>query len=99
MGVFGPGHFHPQLISALDDHSAEVRWAAARVLGRHARKEDAALLIPLLKDQHAVVRKEAALSLGYLGSELAIDELENVYRSDTDPLVKEAASFALSLIN
>ena len=99
MGVFGASHFHPQLVGALDDNSAEVRWTTARVLGRHARTEDAPLLMSLLDDQHAVVRKEAVLSLGYLGSELAIDELENMHQSDADPLVREAASFALSLIN
>jgi HEAT repeat protein len=92
----------PALIQALDDPEWMLREVAAVAigdLGRAAGSEGAAALIPLLTDEHALVRRAAAGSLGYL-SEFA-DEAVPVIKSllnDPDEDVRNAARDALRAI-
>ncbi len=98
IGVYGAKNFKRQVIAAGKDNTAEVRWTAARVLGRDRQSANVGPLLSMLGDRDATVRKETALSLGYLGNHQAIDALNNVAITDTATPVREAASFALSLL-
>ncbi len=80
------------------DPSAEVRLTAARVLGLLQDRESAAALAAALADRHALVRKEAALALGYLREPAARAQLEALAAGDPAPPVRDAAAYALSLL-
>jgi hypothetical protein len=103
IGVLGSKHFQNEIDQALVDESAEVRWVAARVVGRADANQSEqyfdARLIKMLKDAHNTVRKEAALSLGYLGIQRALESLQAVAKNDTDAAVRQAAELSVALIS
>jgi HEAT repeat protein len=82
----------------LDDRSPEVRWTAAKVLGRLAERRAVAPLISRLTDEAAEVRRQAALGLGYLGDPAARDALARAAIGDSSGSVRSAASYALGLL-
>ena len=81
------------------DPSADVRMTAARVLGLLHDRPSAAALLAALDDAHALVRKEAALALGHLREGAARAALEALAESDRADAVREAASYALTLLS
>jgi HEAT repeat protein len=85
----------PLLIDALKDENQDVRLLAIRQLGFEGPKgaERAKLLIPLLKDDHAGVRREAAWSLGHIGKDA--EPLLRDALSDDDARVRAGAAQAL----
>lgn len=99
MGVSDPTRFHSLAVKALNDISAEVRWQAAVVLGRDRTHRNIAPLLAATKDRYARVRKEAALSLGYLGDPQAKTVLTGLAQSDADAQVRASASYALGLLD
>lgn len=56
---------------------------------------DASTVIPLLADTSAEVRREAALTAGYLGDASAVASLIDRLSNDTDPTVRKTAAWAL----
>lgn len=80
------------------DASAEVRMTTARVLGLLHDHASAAALVAALADPHALVRKEAALALGYLKEPSARAPLEALAAGDRSEPVREAAAYALTLM-
>ncbi|WP_306061584.1 HEAT repeat domain-containing protein [Natronococcus wangiae] len=54
---------------------------------------------PLLEDDYAPVRANAALTLGLAGREEAADDLESLAADDSDPSVRDAATRALELLD
>ena len=80
------------------DPSADVRRMAARVLGLLHDPESAQALLAALADPHALVREEAALALGYLRVPAARAHLEALANDDRAAAVRDAASYALTLI-
>jgi HEAT repeat protein len=89
------------LIGDLSSTDEEDRKNAVRLLAD--RKGDASKVVPALtqslKDEHADIRRSAAIGLGYFGKEaaLAMPELEAL-KEDPDARVREAAGVALSRI-
>jgi hypothetical protein len=89
------------LISDLSSSTEDDRKTAVRLLAD--RKGDASKVVPALtqslKDEHADIRRSAAIGLGYFGkaAELAVPELEAL-KEDPDGRVREAAAVALSRI-
>ena len=81
------------------DPSVEVRMTAARVLGLLHDRDSAGALLQALSDPHALVRKEAALALGYLKEPAARAPLEALAAGDRAEPVREAAAYALTLLS
>jgi HEAT repeat protein len=84
------------LIGALQDDNADVRLLAAQHLGgrgpESGRRADA--LIPILKDSHPGVRREAAEALCWIGAE-AVPALCRAL-ADPDPRIRAGAALALT---
>ena len=80
------------------DPSVDVRMTAARVLGLLHDHRSAAALLAALDDPHALVRKEAALALGYLRAPAARAALLILARQDRASAVRDAAAYALTLL-
>lgn len=74
------------------------RSFAARVFGVARLKEFAPALLPLLDDQNAEVRKEAATALGLLADSATVARLTVMAREDPDEGVREASSLSLHKI-
>jgi HEAT repeat protein len=55
-------------------------------------------LVARLGDRDPEVRREAALSLGYLGERRAAPSLQALARRDPSDRVREAAAFAAGLL-
>lgn len=79
----------------ITDDDATVRAAAAQALGMHGEVEDVELIVPLLQDQEAFVRWEAAKALQRIHSPDAVRPLIRTARDDTDTDVRMAAAHAL----
>lgn len=79
----------------LDDPDPTVQAAAAKALGEHGTPADAALIIPLLSDDAAVVRWEAAKALQRVHNPAAIEPLMKAANADEDADVRMAAAKAL----
>ena len=74
-----------------EDDRQERRWC---LRPRRRRR----IVIRLLRDPEARVRRRAALAAGRVGLPEALPDLLSVLRSDTDPEVRQMAAFALGLI-
>lgn len=98
MGVLGNAKYFDSIERMLVDEVAEVRWIAARMLGRLDASGSTDALLKSLNDANSQVRLEAAIALGYLKAQTAKLRLSELATKDTDPRVKEAASYAASLI-
>lgn len=84
-----------RLIEALADENADIRLVAAQKLGGGKQSVDCRIeaLMPMLKDPHAGVRREAAESLGRFGSESSAVLCAAL--KDEDPRVRAGAALAL----
>ena len=98
VGVLGFPESAEDLLPFLSDPNADVRWAATSVLGRLAGEGNLAGLSAALADAAVRVRKEAAISLGYLGDARAAMVLEESASHDKDESVRAAAADSLKLL-
>ena len=100
----------PLLHTLLMDPVAEVRWTGARVLGRLIDKTSIPLLIDALEDTSVMVRMESAISLGYISDHFDGIREQNPWKEiatgltrltndDADERVRQAAQYALSLLD
>lgn len=79
----------------LRDPSPNVRAVSARALGLHGSPRHVADVTPLLEDESALVRREAARTLQRLHDPIAIAPLIRTLRLDEDPRVRAQAAGAL----
>ena len=91
---FSPGS---TLVPLLDDHEAEIRAQAAKVLGEAKESNAFAGLIRLLTDASPRVRLLAAMAVGKLGRSEAIGPLLAMLRAngDQDPYLRHAGVMGL----
>ena len=88
------------LINALSDSCAEIRAEAATFLGQIGdTKLDSPLLIPLLSDPDAWVRKNSALSLMKLRATQSIKALQDRIHKEEDKVVLNVLELAVNQIN
>ncbi len=99
LAIAGEPEAAAQIAPYLDDQAAEVRWMAALSLGRLGDRAAAAALGGGLDDENARVRREATLALGYLGDSSQREQLVALAEGDPSRQVREAASYALHLID
>ena len=83
-----------QLASRLESPLEAVRRAAASVLAKIARPQDAERMAALLRDPSAQVRRLAVVGLVRLDPETAAEPMR-LALADESPLVRMAAAFAL----
>ena len=83
------------LIKALGDEDALVRQYAAWVLGDVGDDRAVEPLIKALGDEKAEVRWTAAEALGMIGDPKAVGPLDNIFRNDPDPSVRNAVKKVL----
>ena len=86
------------VLICLNDPVAEVRWTTASVLGRLKNRKAVAPLMEQLSDTNSEVRRQAALSLGYLGDYLAYEKLSRLAIEDLNKNVQTAAAYSLRLL-
>ncbi|AHG87779.1 HEAT repeat-containing PBS lyase [Gemmatirosa kalamazoonensis] len=86
------------LVAALRDADAGVRAASAWALGQLRVPGTTPLLVAALRDRDAAVRRAVAVALGSLEDAAAVDALVAALRDDADPLVRQAAAWALGQI-
>ncbi len=81
---------------ALDDRDAGIRQAACRAVFTKRYHASAPRLTALLQDEAPAVRREAAAALGRLKEGKAVNTLlEALARTDDDPMLKHALTYAL----
>ncbi len=83
------------VLTALDDTSAMVRTAAARVLGLSKNKEAINRLMEIVRKDKAPVRRQAATALGQIGDNRAVGALLNAAVDSSDRFVEHAIIYAL----
>jgi HEAT repeat protein len=98
MGVLGNRDYFGLVEQRLGDEAAEVRWTAARVLGRMKAAGSSDALMQALDDDNAQVRLESVIALGYINARQAKAELVRLAASDPDLKVRQAAVYAASLV-
>jgi HEAT repeat protein len=96
-----PNYSVPGLIERLKDRDPDVRYSAARGLGKYGSEAKSAIpaLVGALKDESAEVRMGAAYALGDVGPDAkgAVPDLEQA-SNDRDQQVRGAAAYALKRI-
>lgn len=85
-------------VSALGDSSAIVRATAARAILSIGAGEASTLLVPLLRDRDAFVRREAAYALGRTRHRYGVPQLTVLLETDKEAAVRGAAAVALGEI-
>lgn len=80
---------------AMADTDATVRDAALRQVLIVNFFQDHDSLMARLADDTAIVRRRAALVIGHLGVTAAVPALSGLLAGDADPMVRQAAAFAL----
>lgn len=85
------------LISALENKDTNIKWKAARHLGRTKNKNAVGPLIKALKDPDFIVRNNAARSLGEIGDKQSIGSLI-LALEDKNKYVRGSAMEALEKI-
>ena len=78
------------LRETLDDKSAMVRTAAARVLGLAKDQQSVTKLMDMVQNDKAPVRRQAATALGQIGNNQAIDALLKASSNPEDRFVEHA---------
>ncbi|WP_018616935.1 PVC-type heme-binding CxxCH protein [Segetibacter koreensis] len=81
--------------AALNDSSAIVRTAAARVLGLGKNKEAVNKLMEIVQKDKPSVRRQAATALGQIGDSRAVTALLNGATDSIDRFVDHAITYAL----
>jgi len=90
-----PGSAMEAIRAALDDKSAMVRTATARVLGLSKDRSSVTKLMELAQADEAPVRREAATALGRIGDREAISALIKASSNPNDRFVEHAVIYAL----
>ncbi len=87
------------LIYCLMDNEENIRLASSRSLGKFSSPQAiSALLISLRKDPRVSVKSRAALSLGAIGSELAVEDLMHESKLEHPPSLLYSIDAALKMI-
>lgn len=87
------------LIYCLMDNELNIRLAASRSLGKFSSPQAiSALLISLRKDPKVIVKSRAALSLGAVGSELAVEDLMSESKLEHPASLLYSINSALKMI-
>lgn len=86
------------LTVAMTDADATVRWSAAKAWREIRGQRQAAPVASLLADSDARVRAEAVTVLGALRYAASVSQLETLVTTDTSPLVRKNAAWALGRI-
>lgn len=81
--------------TALDDKSALVRTAAARVLGLSKDRQSVAKLMGMVQTDEAPVRRQAATALGQIGDSQAISALIKSSSNPGDRFVEHSVIYSL----
>lgn len=94
---------HSEIQKLVQSNRAALRALAAELIQMHDKKEEAVLVLPLLKDSHAEVRKAALETLGALRvnevNGAALPVLVTPLLSDSFPEVAITAAWVLMLYN
>ncbi|MHC4821753.1 MAG: HEAT repeat domain-containing protein, partial [Planctomycetota bacterium] len=88
----------PALRKALEDRNLFVRSAATLAAANAGDRESLPMLVHRLHSRNAVERRSAALSLGFLGSDVAVGPLSERLKTDRDVTVRSFSALALGLI-
>lgn len=83
------------LMLALDDRVADIRQSACRGLAESVAPVETKSLLPLLADDHAGVRRTAAMVLGRIGDADVVDELLAALSAESDRGEAHAVTYAL----
>ncbi len=87
------------LVYCLMDEEEKIRLAAARALGKFSSPQAiSTLLVSLRKDPSISVRSRAALSLGSIGSEMAVEELMAESKIEQPATLLYSINTALNMI-
>ncbi len=86
------------LVGALKDSDPEIRYSAAWALGQIKDRRALAPLLKQLHSQDADTREKIVLAIGELKDRRASADLADLLRSDSDPKVRMAATWALGEI-
>ena len=86
------------LVVALNDDNANVRYLAAYELGRKRDARAVDVLVDALDDEVVLVRRQAAYALGKLKGRPAVDALSATALDDDDAKVRQRAVYALGMI-
>ena len=87
------------LIFCLMDNDENIRLAASRALGKFSSPQAiSALLVSMKKDPNVSVKSRAALSLGAIGSELAVEDMLEETKLEHPASVLYSIESALKLI-
>ncbi|MDQ1353669.1 MAG: hypothetical protein QG657_3975 [Acidobacteriota bacterium] len=84
-----------RLIETLRDEDCQVRIESATSLGEIRNKQAALPLIECLEDRDWRVRYRAIISLGMLKDKRAIAPLVNLFKNETDPVIKRVIMYSL----
>ena len=87
----------PVVISALKNKDMNIRWKAAKYLGRSRNKDAVKPLIEALKDKEFIVRNNVVWSLGEIGDKRAIEPL-NLALEDENKYVRCSVKEAVEKI-
>lgn len=93
--INSPGQTGETLRAGLDDKSAMVRTAAARVAGLSKDAAAVARLMEMVQKDEAPVRREAATALGLIGDTRAISALLSASGNPDDRFVEHAIIYSL----
>ena len=86
--------YKPKIIAGLSDSDVGVRRAASKALSE-LNDSPAAQIVSVLKDSDTQVRMYAARALQKFPTEIAVNPLIDILKSDADPDTKKAATRAL----
>lgn len=86
---------YPWLVDAMNSEDSSARWAVAEALGKLGDKRAFSILVSALSDKDDSVRWYAAEALAKLKDERAVRPLIEIFVTDPDDYVREAAHDAL----
>jgi len=95
--LFGRSEAVPLLHQGLNVDGWQ-QWEAVNALGRAWKDDTASKLIRILQEGSEDVRKEATLSLGHIGGDIALDALLTALQSDPSPEVRWRAAMMIGRI-
>ncbi|MEK7286111.1 MAG: HEAT repeat domain-containing protein [Nitrospirota bacterium] len=86
------------IVQKLSSEDRDVKKAAILALGEHGNPVALSELTPILEESHWALRAAAVSSVARL-SAVSSNKIQDMADSDEDPLVRDAARFALSRTN
>lgn len=91
----GSERLFPLLKTFLDDSNEELRCLIAETMFRVDQKASVSLLLPLLDDSAWAVRVQVCGILHDAGAKEAVEPLSHIMRTDSHPMVRNTAAYAL----